>query len=202
VTSTRRKVRPTPEFFADLDRQLGDERGQAGEPSRGDFQTHDLLLIVERFATGWDDLPYLIPGRPDYRVLISVGVLVATVSVDAQLAPGWCRGVGAAAHRSDLAPRRPGRPVTSWGSRCLGRRLVQRPTTAREKNRGDERQATPADGCGVTTVAEPIGGLEPHPQPRNLSSRARRCTAVRGESVGTNAIRGQKPRSQGCWGLT
>ena len=82
----RRKVRPTPEFFADLDRQLGDERGRAGEPSRGDFQTHDLLAIVERFATGWDDLPHLIPGRADYRVLISVGVLVATVSVDAQLA--------------------------------------------------------------------------------------------------------------------
>ena len=76
----------TPEFFADLDRQLGDERGQAGEPSRGDFQTHDLLAIVERFATGWDDLPHLVPGREDYRVLISVGVLVATVSVDAQLA--------------------------------------------------------------------------------------------------------------------
>ena len=86
MTSTRRKVRPTPEFFADLDRQLGDERGPAGEPSRGDFQTHDLLAIVERFATGWDDLSHLVPGRADYRVLISVGVLVATVSVDAQLA--------------------------------------------------------------------------------------------------------------------
>ncbi len=87
MTSARREVRPTPEFFADLDRQLGPERGQAGEPSRGDFQTHDLLLIVERFATGWEDPPHLIPGRADYRVLISVGVLVATVSVDAQLAP-------------------------------------------------------------------------------------------------------------------
>ena len=42
---------------------------------------------MERFATGWDDLPHLIPGRPDYRAPISVGVLVATVSVDAQLAP-------------------------------------------------------------------------------------------------------------------
>jgi hypothetical protein len=78
---------PTPEFFADLDRQLGADRGDAGEPSRADFQIHDLLLIVEKFATGWGDLPHLIPGRPDYRVLTSVGVLVATVSVDAQLAP-------------------------------------------------------------------------------------------------------------------
>ena len=86
MTPARRKVRPTQGFFADLDRQLGPERGPAGEPSRRDFQTRDLLPIVERFATGWDDLPHLIPGRPDYRVLISVGVLVATVSVDAQLA--------------------------------------------------------------------------------------------------------------------
>jgi hypothetical protein len=51
VTPARRKVMPTPEFFADLDRQLGADRGDAGEPSPGDFQTHDLLLIVERFAT-------------------------------------------------------------------------------------------------------------------------------------------------------
>jgi hypothetical protein len=84
----RRDVRPTRDFYADLARQLGDTRGPSGEPSRTDLPDPDLLLIFEKFATGWDDLPSLIPGRPDYRVLISIGVLVRAVSVDAQLAVG------------------------------------------------------------------------------------------------------------------
>ena len=68
----RRTVRATPGFFTDLDRQLPTEAGPDGvPPSRGDFQTYDLLLIVERFATGFDDLPQPIPGRPDYRILIT-----------------------------------------------------------------------------------------------------------------------------------
>lgn len=56
-------------------------------PSRGDFQAYDLLPIVERFATGFDDLPQPIPGRSDYRVLITNGRLVPSVSVTGQLAP-------------------------------------------------------------------------------------------------------------------
>jgi hypothetical protein len=87
VTAGRRDVRPTRDFYLDLARQLGDERGPHGEPSRVDFETHDLLLVIERFATGWDGLPRLIPGRDDYRVLISAGVLVAALAVDGQLAP-------------------------------------------------------------------------------------------------------------------
>jgi hypothetical protein len=76
VSPSRRTVRATVDFFADLDRQLGDERGPNGEPSTFDFQAGELLEIVERFATGWDDLSELIPGRPDYRVLISTGQTV------------------------------------------------------------------------------------------------------------------------------
>jgi hypothetical protein len=87
VRRARRDVRPTRDFFLDLDRQLPAQRGPRGEPSRTDFQTHDLLLIIDRFATGWDDLPQLIPGRDDYRVLISAGVLVRALAVEAQLAP-------------------------------------------------------------------------------------------------------------------
>ena len=83
----RRDVRPTRDFYLNLDRQLPAQRGPHGEPSRTDFQTHDLLMIFDRFATGWDDLPPLIPGRDDYRVLISVGVLVRAVAVEGQLAP-------------------------------------------------------------------------------------------------------------------
>ena len=75
MSSERREVSATLEFFQDLDRQLRDERGPSGEPSTNDFQTFELLEIVERFATGFDDLAELIPGRRDYRVLISTGVL-------------------------------------------------------------------------------------------------------------------------------
>ena len=52
-----------------------------------DFQVYELLRIVDRFATGFDELPELIIGRPDYRILISTGMLVPRFSVVAQLAP-------------------------------------------------------------------------------------------------------------------
>ena len=86
MSPERRDIRPTRDFYLDLERQLPAERGARGEPSRTDFETYDLLLIFERFATGWDDLPRLIPGRDDYRVLISAGVLVRALSVEGQLA--------------------------------------------------------------------------------------------------------------------
>ncbi len=83
----RREVRATYGFFEDLDRQLSPERGPNGEPSTADFQTIELLRIVDRFAEQFDDLPELIPDRPDYRVLISSGVLVRALSVVGQIAP-------------------------------------------------------------------------------------------------------------------
>jgi hypothetical protein len=46
----------------------------------------ELLRIVERFATGFDELAELIAGRPEYRVLIMAGVLVPRISVVGQLA--------------------------------------------------------------------------------------------------------------------
>ncbi len=52
MSGERRDVRATLEFFQDLDRQLRGERGPSGEPSTNDFQTLELLEIVERFATG------------------------------------------------------------------------------------------------------------------------------------------------------
>ena len=86
MSERRRTVRATASFFDDLDRQLRSERGPHGEPSTGDFQVFELLRIVERFATGFDDLPELIPGRTDYRILITTGTLVAALSVIGQLA--------------------------------------------------------------------------------------------------------------------
>lgn len=87
MSPPRRVVRATAEFFDDLDRQLGAERGPNGEPSANDFQVFELLRIVERFATGWDELPELIAGRPEYRLFIGTGTLVAGFSVIGQLAP-------------------------------------------------------------------------------------------------------------------
>jgi hypothetical protein len=87
VSGERREVRATLDFFHDLDRQLRSERGPNGEPSTSDFQTFELLEIVEKFAVGFDDLPALIPGRDDYRILISAGVVVRAYSVVGQESP-------------------------------------------------------------------------------------------------------------------
>jgi hypothetical protein len=87
LSDQRVVVRATLTFFADLDRQLRAERGPNGEPSTNDFQAFELLEIVERFATGFWQLPELIPGRTDYRLLIATGQLVRAFSVVGQLAP-------------------------------------------------------------------------------------------------------------------
>jgi hypothetical protein len=87
VTSPRRDVRPTRDFYLALERQLPAERGPAGQPSRTDFQFHELVPIFTTFATAWDALPRLVPGREDYRVLVVRGVLLRAISVIGQLAP-------------------------------------------------------------------------------------------------------------------
>lgn len=84
--SPRRRVRATYQFFDDLDRQLDAERGPNGEPSTADFQTIELLRLVDIFAEGFDELPELIPGRSEYRVLLTAGVLVRALNVVGQLA--------------------------------------------------------------------------------------------------------------------
>ncbi len=84
MSRERREVRATLDFFHDLDRQLPSERGPNGEPSTSDFQTFELLEIVEKFATGFGDLPALIQGRDDYRILISTGVVVRAYTVIGQ----------------------------------------------------------------------------------------------------------------------
>ena len=87
MSASRREVRASAAFFEDLDRQLRPERGPNGEPSRTDFQAFELLDIVERFATGFDELPPLIEGGTDYRVLMSTVPLVRIYSVIGQLRP-------------------------------------------------------------------------------------------------------------------
>jgi len=80
----RRPVRATLGFFHDLDRQLPSERGPGGEPSTSDFQTFELLAIIEVFAARFDELPALITGRDDYRILVSTGVVVRAYRVVGQ----------------------------------------------------------------------------------------------------------------------
>ncbi|NNC42078.1 MAG: hypothetical protein HKN94_10960 [Acidimicrobiales bacterium] len=82
----RRDVRVSAQFFEDLDRQLDTERGHNGEPSAIDFQSIELIEIVEWFATDFDSLPPVFDGRSDYRVLIKNGILVRAMRVVGVLA--------------------------------------------------------------------------------------------------------------------
>lgn len=83
----RRPVRATPDFFALIDAQLGDERGPNDAPASAEFEAYELLAIIDTFATAWDTLPRQIPGRPDYRLLITAGRLVPMVAVVGHLTP-------------------------------------------------------------------------------------------------------------------
>jgi hypothetical protein len=87
VTQPRRRVRATPEFFQALDRLLPSERG-GGRPSRADFQSLELLHAVDRQVRHGlrRPPPELIPGRSDYRILISGGSLVTAFTEVGQLA--------------------------------------------------------------------------------------------------------------------
>ena len=83
--SGRLPVRVNASFFEDLDRQLSTARGPNGEPSSVDFQAVELVAIIDEFAIGFEDIPSLIQGRGDYRLLIKTGVLVGAISVVGQM---------------------------------------------------------------------------------------------------------------------
>ncbi len=80
-----REVRVDPRFFEQLDAQLGEDRGPRGEASRTDFLLIDLPPISEEFALHFEELPEPIPGRSDYRIVITTGHLAARLSVIGQL---------------------------------------------------------------------------------------------------------------------
>jgi hypothetical protein len=82
---TRRVVRVDPQFFSDLDAQLGDSRGPHGEPSSSDFLLLDLPTIADVFGESFDELPAMFDGRTDYRYLVTTGSLVAAAVVVGQL---------------------------------------------------------------------------------------------------------------------
>ena len=81
---TRRTVRVDPQFFAELDAQLGEARGPNGEPSASDFLLIELPTIAETFAERFDELLPLYPERDDYRYLVTGGRLVYAVVVVGQ----------------------------------------------------------------------------------------------------------------------
>ena len=85
TSEDRKAVRVSHEVFDELDEILGTERGPDGRPSVNDFLTHDLIAIVDTFATRFDELPELIQGRLDYRILVTTGTLVYAFAVIGQL---------------------------------------------------------------------------------------------------------------------
>jgi len=83
--SERREVRVTREFFEQVDRALPAERVGL-TPSRSDFLASDLFTIIDTFRSSWDDLPRYVPGRDEWRVLITTGRLVPYLEVVGVLA--------------------------------------------------------------------------------------------------------------------
>jgi hypothetical protein len=83
MAADRRVVRVAPAFFEELDRQLGADRGEHGEP----FLVIDLPAFVDRFATGFEALPEIVEGVPVARVLVATGRLVRAAAVYGLLGP-------------------------------------------------------------------------------------------------------------------
>lgn len=77
----RRTVRVDQRFLDQLDAQLGEERGPNGEPSRIDFLRFELPAVEEDFALRFEELPEVIPDRPDYRQVVTSGRLVAGIAI-------------------------------------------------------------------------------------------------------------------------
>ena len=77
----RREIRVSESFFAELDNQLGAERGPHGQPSATDLIVVDLPEIVEQFAAAFDDLPEATSGVRVIPMLIGSGTLVAAFVV-------------------------------------------------------------------------------------------------------------------------
>jgi hypothetical protein len=54
--------------------------------SRTDFGLWVLPEILGRLATGWDGLPTLVPGRPDYRGRVGSCGHLGVYAVEGQMA--------------------------------------------------------------------------------------------------------------------
>lgn len=85
--SVRRPVRVDDQFLELLDSQLGLERQPSGGPSTTDFLLVELPPIVELFATNFDRLAMPIPGRPDYRSVLIVGIYIPRILATGHLGP-------------------------------------------------------------------------------------------------------------------
>jgi hypothetical protein len=82
----RREARVTAGFVDQLDAQLPAERTGTGTPSRGDFLAIELPSIMHRFADAFDELPEVVEGVSDARVLLAPGLSVHAVAVYGLLA--------------------------------------------------------------------------------------------------------------------
>ena len=111
---TIRDVRPTDDFYRDVDQAL---LLAGGGLSRADFGLYLLTGILGRFATAWDELPMPIRGRPEYRVLIGYSGHLGAYAIEGQMAADGVIEV----------------VVRVWLSRCHGE--VVGASTARRKVR-------------------------------------------------------------------
>lgn len=87
MTGQRRRVRVAEAFFAQLDDQLGPDRGPEGQPSATDFLVLELPPVVDRFATDFEALPEIVDGFAAARMLIAPGLLVRAFAVYGLLLP-------------------------------------------------------------------------------------------------------------------
>lgn len=79
-----RDVRPTDDFYRDIDQALAQFAG--GAMSRSDFGIYVLPGILRRFASEWEMLPMPIPGRADYRIFIGHSGHLGAYAVEGQMA--------------------------------------------------------------------------------------------------------------------
>lgn len=80
----------TDQFFDRLEALLPSERSVAGDPSTADFLLHEMPRLIDRLASGFEEVT--IPALPgsDVRVLITAGVFGRIVALYVALAAdGW-----------------------------------------------------------------------------------------------------------------
>jgi hypothetical protein len=87
LSAARREVRASASFFDDLDRQLPQTRGHAGEPSAHDLLAADLFDVIDVFATEFESLPPARPHDLSCRLLVRAGSLVGMYAIAGQLMP-------------------------------------------------------------------------------------------------------------------
>ncbi|MCB1248427.1 MAG: hypothetical protein R2699_17870 [Acidimicrobiales bacterium] len=81
MSSQRRRVRVTDQFFERLDELLPAERTIDGRPSATDFLLHDLPTMIDRLADDYIACTLPVEELAPVRVMITSGLLVPYLSL-------------------------------------------------------------------------------------------------------------------------